>query len=133
GITFRNYIPYAEQNLPETYIVNNDSGKFPSMHNSFVDVLVSQGILGMILLLCFIASVLTVFFRYFFKAKGVEYRYNTFLLLCFLPVFVSMMFYSETFYMNTGGAFLFWSFLGFFMHSLNQTHAKLPFDKTNKE
>ncbi|MGN0571507.1 MAG: O-antigen ligase family protein [Candidatus Fimenecus sp.] len=133
GITFRNYIPYAEQNLPETYIVNNDSGKFASMHNSFVDVLVSQGVLGFILLLCFIASVITVIFRFFFKAKGEDYKYNTFLLLCFLPVFVSMMFYSETFYMNTGGAFLFWSFLGYFMHSLNQAHAKSLFEKTNKE
>lgn len=130
GITFRNYVPYAEQNLPKTYIVNNDSGKFQSMHNSFVDVLVSQGALGIFLLLCFIASVLTVIFRYFFKAKGEEYKYNTFLLLCFLPVFVSMMFYSETFYMNTGGAFLFWSFLGYLMHSLNQTHAKLSLKKT---
>ncbi len=133
GITFRNYIPYAEENLPETYIVNNDSGKFASMHNSFVDVLVSQGIFGFLILLCFIASVLTVIFRYFFKAKGEEYRYNTFLLLCFIPVFVSMMFYSETFYMNTGGAFLFWSFLGYFMHSLNRSHAKLPFEKSCKE
>lgn len=133
GITFRNYVPYAEEHLPETYIVNNDSGKFASMHNSFVDILVSQGILGIFLLLCFIASVLTVIFRYFFKVKGQEYKYNTFLLLCFLPVFVSMMFYSETFYMNTGGAFLFWSFLGYLMHSLNQAHAKLLFDKTHKE
>lgn len=132
GITFRNYVPYAEEHLPNTYIVNNDSGKFASMHNSFVDVLVSQGIFGIILLLCFIASVLTVFFRYFFKKTGEEYQYNTFLLLCFLPVVVSMMFYSETFYMNTGGAFLFWSFLGYLMHSLNREHAKLPF-KISKE
>lgn len=132
GITFRNYVPYAEEHLPDTYIVNNDSGKFASMHNSFVDVLVSQGVVGIILLCWFIASVLTVFFRYFFKKTGEEYQYNTFLLLCFLPVVVSMMFYSETFYMNTGGAFLFWSFLGYLMHSLNREHAKLPF-KTSKE
>lgn len=127
GITFRNYVPYAEENLPDTYIVNNDAGKFASMHNSFVDVLVSQGILGIFLLLCFIVSVLAVFFRYFFQKAGDEYKYNTFLLLCFLPVLVSMMFYSETFYMNTGGAFLFWSFLGYLMHSLNREHATLPF------
>lgn len=129
GITFRNYIPYAEDKLPETYIVNNDMTKFPSMHNSFVDVLVSQGIVGILLLIWFIASVLTVFFRYFFKKTGEEYQYNTFLLLCFLPVLVSMLFYSETFYMNTGGAFLFWSFLGYLMHSLNREHAWLPFEK----
>lgn len=125
GITFRNYVPYAKENLPNTYIVHNDAGDFASMHNSFVDILVSQGILGMALILCFIVSVLIVFFRYFFKSKDDEYRYNTFLLLVFLPILVSMMFYSETFYMNTGGAFLFWSFLGYFMHSLNKS-APLP-------
>ncbi len=118
GITFRNYIPYAKENLPNTYIVNNDSGDFASMHNSFVDVLVSQGVLGIAILICFIASVVIVILKFFFKATAENYKYNVFLLLCFLPVFVSMMFYSETFYMNTGGAFLFWSFLGYLMHSL---------------
>lgn len=121
GITFRNYIPYAKEHLPNTYIVHNDSGDFASLHNSFVDVLVSQGALGMGILLCFIVSLLIVFFRRFFKSNDEEYRYNTFLLLMFLPVLVSMMFYSETFYMNTGGAFLFWAFLGYFMHSLNRS------------
>lgn len=123
GITFRNYIPYAKQNLPETYIVNNDSGDFASMHNSFVDVLVSQGVLGMVILLCFIVSIVIAVLKFFFKASAEDYQYNTFLLLCFLPVFVSMMFYSETFYMNTGGAFIFWSFLGYLMHSLTASQA----------
>lgn len=121
GITFRNYIPYAKEHLPNTYIVHNDFGCFASMHNSFVDVLVSQGIVGVFLILCFIVSVLIVFFRYFFQATAEEYRYNTFLLLMFLPILVSMMFYSETFYMNTGGAFLFWSFLGYLMRALNKS------------
>ena len=121
GITFRNYIPYAKENLPNTYIVHNDFGYFASMHNSFVDVFVSQGIVGILFILCFIVSVLIVFFRYFFRATAEEYRYNTFLLLMFLPILVSMLFYSETFYMNTGGAYLFWSFLGYLMHALNKS------------
>ena len=125
GITFRNYIPYAKENLPNTYIVHNDQGLFPSMHNSFVDILVSQGILGFIIILCFIVSVLIVLLRGIFKTQGEIYRYNVFLLVSFIPILVSMMFYSETFYMNTGGAFLFWAFLGYLMHSLDRKNVYL--------
>lgn len=125
GITFRNYIPYAKENLPNTYIVHNDQGFFPSMHNSFVDILVSQGILGFIIILCFIVSVLIVLLRGIFKTQGEIYRYNVFLLVSFIPILVSMMFYSETFYMNTGGAFLFWAFLGYLMHSLDRKNVYL--------
>ena len=33
GVTFRNYVPYAEDKLPDTYLVNNDFIEFHSMHN----------------------------------------------------------------------------------------------------
>ena len=36
--------------MPETYIVNNDQGDFDSFHNVLVDVLVSQGFIGVILI-----------------------------------------------------------------------------------
>ena len=130
GISFRYYREYAKDNLPNTYIVNNDFGEFGSMHNAFVDVFVSQGLLGCVILLCFIISVLTALFRRLFKSEDKDYKYRVFLLLCIIPVFVSMMFYSETFYMNTGGAFLFWAFLGYLMHSLTQdTKSKFHFKK----
>ena len=38
GVTFRNYVPYAEDKLPDTYLVNNDFIEVHSMHNSFVDM-----------------------------------------------------------------------------------------------
>lgn len=118
GVTFRNYVPYAEDKLPDTYLVNNDFIEFHSMHNSFVDILVSQGILGVVIIAAYIILVLVLIFKNFFKFKGEKYKYNTALLSIIAPIFASMMFYSETFYMNTGGAFLFWLALGYLIQSV---------------
>lgn len=46
GITHNNVIKYTKDNLPNTYIINNNHQDFESMHNTFLDVLVSQGLLG---------------------------------------------------------------------------------------
>lgn len=35
-----------------------------------------------------------------------------------------MMFYSETFYMNTGGAFLFWLALGYLVQSVTSKNSE---------
>lgn len=118
GISFRNYVSYAEDKLPDTYIVNNDFDKFRSMHNSFVDIAVSQGILGLVIIFAFIVLILVTIFKNFFKLSGEIYRYHTVLISVVAIIFVSMIFYSETFYMNTGGAFLFWLTLGYLVQSV---------------
>ena len=124
GVTFRNYVPYAEDKLPDTYLVNNDFIEFHSMHNSFVDILVSQGILGVVIIAAYIILVLVLIFKNFFKFKGEKYKYNTALLSIIAPIFASMMFYSETFYMNTGGAFLFWLALGYLIQSVTSKNSE---------
>lgn len=124
GVSFRNYVPYAEDKLPDTYIVNNDFDKFRSMHNSFVDIVVSQGILGIAVIVPFIVLVLAAIFKNFFKFSGEIYRYHTILISVITIITVSMMFYSETFYMNTGGAFLFWLTLGYLVQSIGINSGK---------
>lgn len=46
GITHNNVIKYTKENLPNTYIINNNHQEFDSMHNTFLDILVSQGLFG---------------------------------------------------------------------------------------
>lgn len=53
-VGFRNIVPAAEEKAPNTYIINNDQVKFESFHNMFVDVLVSQGIVGIVIFLSFV-------------------------------------------------------------------------------
>ncbi len=63
GTSRAGILPFAEENLPQTYIVNNDHMKFSSMHNLFFDVLVSQGALGASIFLVFVAACLAAFIR----------------------------------------------------------------------
>lgn len=131
GVTFRNYVPYCDDVLPNTYLVHNDFTKFHSLHNSFVDIMASQGIIGLAIIFVYIAMILIGIIKSFFKFRGEEYRYNTALLSIIVPIFISMMFYSETFYMNTGGAFLFWLVLGYLMQSV--TLKKINKDENTNE
>lgn len=113
GIGFRNIISYAETELPDTYIVNNDYGKFDSFHNVVIDVLVSQGVIGIVLLLgigisVFVYSVKKMFFEQ--KYKPLECRI---LFTIVLVIVIDAMFISAIFYVNSPETFLFWSMLGY--------------------
>ncbi|MDD6808031.1 MAG: O-antigen ligase family protein [Oscillospiraceae bacterium] len=118
GISFRNIMEYARAEMPEGFI--STSG-FESMHNSFVDVMVSQGTIGLMLLFILVAFSIIAFLKSF---NGyLEYKY---LIAIIAAIFASMMFYSETFYMNTGSAFLFWIVLGYMINYRNtNTEVKL--------
>ena len=109
GISFRNIIEYARDKMPEGFIAKSG---FESMHNSIIDILVSQGVIGIAL---FVALVVSVFITIFKKAPlltGDDRRMFIYFFTCLTLIFGSMMFYSETFYMNTGSAFNFWMILG---------------------
>lgn len=109
GISYRNIREYAEKNIPDTYV------GFESMHNAFFDVLVSQGIIGMTILVLFIAWVIYNLIRKYQSLS--DYKEFAFLMAIIAAIFVSMLTYSEVFYMNTGGAFLFWYVLGYLINS----------------
>ena len=90
------------------------------MHNSVIDIMVSQGIIGLIIILTFVVMILKELFTKFRFLKGNEYKKCVFMLASVIAVGSSMMFYSETFYMNTAGAFIFWTLLGYMMNTLSK-------------
>lgn len=110
GISFRNIIEYARAEMPTGFIAISG---FESMHNFLVDILVSQGIIGIAILLGLIALVIKPMLFVVPKLEVAEYNQFTFMFASLVAIFVSMLTYSETFYMNTGGAFIFWYFLGY--------------------
>lgn len=118
GVTFRQIVPYAKENLPDTYIVSNDYTSFASMHNVFMDVLVSQGAVGLLLFFGFILSILITIFKNLFRKDDREYTANLFLICTILPIAISAMFYSEILYINTANAVFFWFGLGCLVKNL---------------
>lgn len=116
GVSFRNIIPYALEYLPKTYIVNNDQSSFASMHNLFMDVLVSQGLLGISLFIIFVVLVLVTVFKKLYKLNKQDYIFYASILSVIVPIFVSSFFYSEILYINTSGSVIFWIALGYVMN-----------------
>ena len=121
GVGFRNIVAYANENLPETYIVNNDQGEFDSFHNVVIDVLVSQGLLGIISILIigisfFIYLVKSVIIDQLYKIREIRILFTVVILLL-----VESMFISELFYVNSPETILFWMFLGYLTHLIRKS------------
>ena len=86
---------------------------FESMHNFAVDILVSQGAVGILIVTVLAFGIIKRIIVLAPRFGGTEYKQFAFMFASVLAIFVSMLTYSEAFYMNTGGAFLFWYFLGY--------------------
>lgn len=58
GVGRANILPYVDDNLPQSYLVTNDHMRFDSMHNMYLEILVSQGAVGLALFLAFMVWVI---------------------------------------------------------------------------
>ena len=124
GITFRNIVSYAETEMPDTYIISNDYGKFNSFHNVVIDVLVSQGIIGIVIffvlgMAIFIYAVKKMIFEEKYKSLECQILFPIILLLA-----IDSMFISAIFYVNSPETVLFWSLLGYFVWFLGKKEEK---------
>lgn len=124
GVSFRNIVNYAENVLPKTYIVNNDFTSFASMHNVFIDILVSQGIIGILFFMLFVVVIVFTILKNLFKKDDKQYFDCLFLISILLPIAISAMFYSEILYINTATSVFFWFALGCLIKSLLQKNDK---------
>ncbi len=124
GVSQRNITPYAKDVLPNTYLVNNDMGEFDSTHNMFLDVLVSQGAVGILLLLAFFVCVAVLIIRRFLCVEKNRASLYHIVLFSVLVVFAcSCMFVLDVLYLNSAATVMFWSSLGYLVHSLRENKA----------
>ena len=115
GVGRFNFLSYAEKNLPETYIVNNNFQKFDSMHNMPLDVLVSQGLIGFLILFAVVINSAI----YIGKNIGVWAPQDGLLAICLFAIIiangVSSIFLSTVVYINSPATYIFWVCFGYFM------------------
>ncbi len=128
GVSFYNLQPYALEEMPETYLVNNDHGRFNNMHNIIFNILSGQGILGMATFLAFMAYTLIFVFRRIFTVEGADYEYLIIMLCCMLASFLSSFFLTDVIYVNSPCSLIFWIFLGYIFHYLRRKELGLIAD-----
>ncbi len=121
GVGYRNMNGYAQRYFPDSYMVKNASGvQYDSMHNLEMDVLVSQGIIGMIL---FVAIFGCMFWRILQKLPVLRKEKDNFIILMIassLALGAAATFLSFIFYVNAPQNFCFWLFLGYGMRALTE-------------
>ena len=102
--------------MPETYLVNNDHGKFNNAHNFIFNILAGQGIVGIIIFLAFAIFAAFFIFKNISKIKDCDYEYICILLTCMVAALSSGMFLSDIVYVNAPTSIMFWLFLGYIFH-----------------
>lgn len=122
GVGFRNIIPYAKDQLPNTYIlkVNNQYGDFDAMHNVIMDTLASQGIVGIVILAGFIVCTIVFLIKNFNTIREEHWVVDSVLFCCCLTIGISSMFVSQILYVNNPNTYLFWALLGYLIYSMKR-------------
>ena len=116
GVSYYNIKEYALREMPETYLVNNDHGKFSNMHNIIFNILAGQGVVGILVFLSFAIYSAIYVLRRLFKLEGEDYDYMVILVTCISACFVASMFVTDVVYVNSPISLTFWLFLGYVFH-----------------
>lgn len=121
GISYFNIISYAQENTPETYLVNNDHGVFSNFHNMPLNVLVGQGIVGLGIMICFGIIMIMYVFGNVMKSDGEMYQYQVVLITGIVASLEASMFVTDVLYTNSPTSVIFWLFLGYLAHYIKST------------
>ncbi len=118
GVSHGNIVAYAQENLPDTYIINNDHMVFNTMHNVAVDILASQGIIGVVL---FVAAALMIAFSIIIKLPTLfsseHFYFYAALFATVVTAVVSAMFMTELVYVVSPLTLMFWIAVGGLSHA----------------
>ena len=112
GVSYKNVVPFAQDLLPNTYLIDNGVKVFDSFHNTFVDILVSQGVVGMVIFLVLMAVNMIYVFKNIIYIHTDRVVFGTLLSIVAI-VLVSSMFISNILYINSVESYYFWGALGF--------------------
>lgn len=111
GTSPRNMRQYAKTEFPNNFI----GMRGYAVHNVYLDILTSTGILGALAIVLFFVKYLVYIFKYLFSKNAVNksnYLYVTFFLTIIAMIAVSAAFLSEIFFVNTVSVLFFWLSMG---------------------
>ena len=113
GISFNNLVPYVQEHLPETYLVNNDHGVFGNYHNAWIDILVGQGFVGFaIFVLLGVALGIKSVKRLAQQHNADEDQLYIAAFAIVVATLVSSLFLHELVYTLSPSTYMFWLLLG---------------------
>lgn len=115
GISFGNIDSYAEAEMPDAYIINNDFATFNAFHNMFFDLIACQGVVGFIIF----GSIIVLSLIYSYKRRKLmgerEQITWAFLFSSCLIIFCAGFFVSLILYVHNLDTVLFWMLWGYFL------------------
>ncbi len=112
GVSFRGIVDYAKENMPQTYIINNGYSVMRTFENDLLNILVSNGVFGILCTMAFVVYALILVFKNFFKISKEEKYYAGVQLAIILELSVSAMFSAIMFYSFSPNSIIFWILLG---------------------
>lgn len=121
GTSYTNILPYTLENCEDTYLVNNSAEKnFSSIHNEVLNILVGQGLLGIIAFAIFLVWVVVKYVKNYFKLNIEAAFFHNIMISCCLVATACAMFLTGMFYSNSPAVVIFWICLGNFMLCVEQ-------------
>lgn len=109
GTSPRNLRAYAKAAFPNGFIAQRSY----AVHNAYLDVLTSTGLLGAVIMFIFLVKYLISVFQFLFiKLNNKNYDLVLFSFINVATVAISAFFLSEIFFVNTIGVLTFWLNLG---------------------
>lgn len=116
GVGYRNIEPYAEEHFPQGYLVKNPLGaKYDSMHNVELDILIGQGVVGIIISLLLAGNTCIILYRNLHQTPMKYHREVILSITVSGALMIAATFLSFIFYVNAPQNICFWLFLGYGM------------------
>ncbi len=112
GVSFNGLLPYAKANYPDSYMVSNGLWEFNTLDNDYLNVFVSQGLPGILIVLILAVTCVVKIFK---NIWTVDKKYFPAVLVCTVTVcslVISAIFQGTMFYQQTPNTALFWLLLG---------------------
>jgi O-antigen ligase len=118
GLSFCGFTDYAKDNMPDTYIVNNDYQNMITLDNDILNIMVSNGIFGLLAAAAFVIYILVFVIKKFKTIKKEDAPMAAVVIAMLFALSCAAMFSSVMFYRFSPVAILFWAVLGQFMSYL---------------